>query len=1028
MASSAVSRLASIRERLPSGTLELACHVAVPVAFDAGFLNLVRVNFFLDPPIVLPYHAEAALLLSPLCRELGEGLYEIDPQIRDLLLSSLVATFGNERLERTAILLEMYTDRRQAWSLTPELEYAQRLTALNLLNPDAAQRWLHEAREQSEGTDALSREWFVAMDLRNSKASRREDLNQIMATALRRMETGDAEAVREVGELVLLPGSEPAGIVPALERAARTSTEAGQTARRVLRTLRRLFPDLPGPEDPASPGPARRKIFISYVGADRAWAEWARWHLEAAGFAAELTSAEWVPIDSSFEGKNELPWLSDPVLLLLSKASTVPGFMADYIAARLTRGRPDPDNLIPLHIDNVDLSSTNWALRFVPSVAGLDSAEAVQLLLDTVGSVLGPPPGPASKGAGSGPRLPGSLPPVWNLSRRNSAFIGRDDVLNPVHDVLSQPGARVAVHGLIGVGKSQLALEFAYRYADEYDLVWWISAEHAGLIGEQIGALCLQLGIVGPEAHPMVAMSKIEDSLTARARWLLVFDNVVAREDILPWLPRDNGHVLVTSRSEDWRQITPSVELDVLPRAEAVQFLLERRPDLAAGDAVEIAQALGDLPLALTQAADYLSVTAVAGADYLQLLVQEMVPVLELGQPIDYPQSLADAIASSMAALSEADPAAAAVVRLCAMLALEPVSIEVLVALAQPSEEYPRVLEPLREVIGGPLARQESIGRIGAYGLARLSPGTVEVHRLTQAVVRSQMGPSETAELRKHLESRLAQMRPGDPTALESWPVWIRLLPQVLALDPGRNATPALRDCAHDAVRYLVSRGDIESALNLAEKLAADWREQLGADHPGTLSAASDLATVLRASGEYRQAVQISRDVWERMTRVLGAEHPDTLRAGSDIAWSLMLLERYQEALALLEQVRMQRRRVLGEDHPDTLMSADNVAAALTKLGRHREALAIQEQLQVQRRRVLGEDHPDTLRSALNLAVSYLNLRQILAARRTADQAWEGLRKLFGPEHPDTQRAAAVRSTITQAMGGRADGETKRRR
>jgi hypothetical protein len=726
------------------------------------------------------------------------------------------------------------------------------------------------------------------------------------------------------------------------------------------------------------------RIFISYAGVDRPWAEWAHWHLRHAGYDTELDSVDWKAGDNRVEKMNEALRRANPMLALLSSAYLNPGrFTTDEWTARFAQRRGDSETkLIPVRIDGVDLKSGIWAPIVVPSLTGLAPEEAAKSLLEVVHGVLGPPmPGveprfpespdtPAS--VDTGPRPPGSLPAVWNVDRRNPAFTGRDEVLNRVHEGLSGGGrvAVQAVHGMGGVGKTQLALEYAYRFAGEYDLVWWVSAEQAGLIGEQFVALGVELGLVEAGADSTLAKSKVLGHLAGQQRCLLIFDNVVDSEDILPWLPRGAGHVLITSRRGNWQRIAHAVELDVLPRAEAARFLVGQRPGLDASEADQLADALGDLPLALAQAAGYLSETGMPVAEYRQSLVEETQAVLELGRPIDYPQSLAAAITLNVAALSEVDPAAVAILRLCALLAPEPIPVDVIVDVAQPADPYPRVLEALREVIGKRLARQESIGRIGAYGLARLGSGTVTVHRLTQAVVRGQMEPPESAELSAHLVTVLGQMNPGDPRNPESWPAWARLLPHLLAVGPAHTSSPGLRQCVRDAVVYLISRGEAGPAGQLAENLYEEWRDQLGADHRDTLGVAGELLWALRDLGEYRRLRPLVDDTLTRQTKLLGEEHPDTLRSAADLAIVLGVLGDHRRSAEIGWDVWERRRRLLGEEHPDTLTSAGSVANSLGELGRHREALALREQVWEQRRRVSGEEHPDTLMSAGSVAFS----------------------------------------------------------
>ncbi|MCW3842884.1 type VII secretion protein EccCb [Micromonospora yasonensis] len=246
--SPASSRLSVARATLPAGALELASHAAVPVAVDPGFLHLLRVNFFLDPPAVLGYPVEAELLTSPLFRELGDGLYEIDPALRDRLLVSLLTRFGNARLTRVATLLEQYTDHGAPWRALPELEHAQRLTALSIIEPSRATEWLDQAQRVPAGDGQLGREWFVAMrDRLEQQPPVSANLNQELADVLGRARAGTEDgriaAVHQLGQLGLLPGADVATIARALhELADGTPPPVAAVVRDVLDTLVLLVP------------------------------------------------------------------------------------------------------------------------------------------------------------------------------------------------------------------------------------------------------------------------------------------------------------------------------------------------------------------------------------------------------------------------------------------------------------------------------------------------------------------------------------------------------------------------------------------------------------------------------------------------------------------------------------------------------------------------------------------------------------------------------------------------------------------
>lgn len=157
-------RINDIERKWGKSVLHLAYHAALPVALNADFLHLLRINFFLDPPEMLSYTTEADLLLSSFCHEIGEGLYEIDSTTRDLLLEGLIKVYGQERTRDVATLLWQYSENFMPWDRQPGLLRAQQLTALNFLDPLEAKRWFETAETSTHIGSSTDREWFVAMN------------------------------------------------------------------------------------------------------------------------------------------------------------------------------------------------------------------------------------------------------------------------------------------------------------------------------------------------------------------------------------------------------------------------------------------------------------------------------------------------------------------------------------------------------------------------------------------------------------------------------------------------------------------------------------------------------------------------------------------------------------------------------------------------------------------------------------------------------------------------------------------------
>jgi NB-ARC domain len=261
---------------------------------------------------------------------------------------------------------------------------------------------------------------------------------------------------------------------------------------------------------------------------------------------------------------------------------------------------------------------------------------------------------------------------VWgNVPTRNLGFTGRKRQLATLRRrlVAGDKTAVQALWGIGGVGKTQLAAEYAYQFAAEYDLVWWINAEHTGLIGEQFAALADELGCAKPGTEPIAVQRAALTTLHEWDRWLLVFDNAEEPEDVAAWLPGGNGHVLITSRGRGWDEIAVPVRVDVLARAESVAILRRRVPALTEAEAGQVAEALNDLPLAIAQAAGYMADTGTPAGEYVELLASRAAEIMDKGRPPSYPQTLAAVTRLAFERLRREDPAAAELCEICAFLA-----------------------------------------------------------------------------------------------------------------------------------------------------------------------------------------------------------------------------------------------------------------------------------------------------------------------------------------------------------------------
>ena len=568
-----------------------------------------------------------------------------------------------------------------------------------------------------------------------------------------------------------------------------------------------------------------------------------------------------------------------------------------------------------------------------------------------------------------------------------------------------------ALHGMGGVGKTQLAVEYVHRFADGYDVVWWIAAEQAGLIGEQFAALASELGLTPAGTGTEAVRRAVLAGLRAHGQWLLVFDNAENPQDVAGWLPGRGGHVLITSRAPGWTEIATPVEVDVLARGESIAILSERVDGLTAEDAHGLAEALGDLPLAVAQAAAYLADTGMAASEYRITLKTRAADILSRGKLASYPRPLAAATQLSIDRLRSEDPAAAELVTVCAFLGPEPI----------PGEMFTRAGNDLPDVLAlrtaDPLAWGGLLARIGSYALARVDRRGLQFHRLTQAIIRDRLGQHEAAPTRVLAEKILTLSQPTDTDNPATWPEWALLMPHLLAADLAATSSPALRTMACNATRYLRVRGSTRASHDLANEVRRHWRDRLGDDDPHTLAAAASLAAALWHMDRYSAARDLDVDTLDRRRRVLGDDHPDTLSSANSLATDLYALGDVHAARDLFEDTLDRRRRVLGDDHPDTLSSASNLAAELRVLSDVHAARDLFEDTLDRRRRILGDDHPDTLRTASNLAIELRELGEVEVARDLDKETLDRRRRVLGDDHPDTLSSASNLASELYQLG-----------
>lgn len=581
-------------------------------------------------------------------------------------------------------------------------------------------------------------------------------------------------------------------------------------------------------------------------------------------------------------------------------------------------------------------------------------------------------------------------------------FVGRHDELAQLHAALSEQSTVVvwAVHGLGGIGKSTLAARYALDHAAEFSQVVWVTADtqaslDAGLVDFAVALEPQLSGLLSAKGLRERALGW----LATYEGWLLVLDNVAEPALVRGLLTRiGSGRVVVTSRrASGWAGIAKPLPLQVLT-PEAARDLIANTvgsgPTRLLAGVETLCERLGFLPLALEQAAAYMTQNSVTAEQYLDLLGQEPADLYRQGA-LDTPaeRTLARVWAVSLDALSS-NPLCGTVLRVLAWLSPDGVPRRLLAGLGSQTE-----------VLG-------AVGQLAAYSmLAQDDSGMITVHRLVQAVARTgQEGDAhrEPALVEQSLEqavSLLFQAIPGKPEDPACWPGWRELAPQVAAF-----AVYALPETDGDLASFLLDhtaaflegQGTLPQAIAYFQRALATDERRLGTEAPNTLTSRNNLATAYAAAGNHAQAIELHIQNLADRERILGPEHPDTLASRNNLAATYYRPGDYAQAIELHTQNLASCERILGPNHLNTLDSRNNLANAYHTAGDHTRAIELQTQNLADCERILGSEHPSTLSSRNNLAVAYHAAGEYARAIELHEQNLTVRERILGPEHPNT--------------------------
>ncbi|MEV6109107.1 FxSxx-COOH system tetratricopeptide repeat protein [Streptomyces sp. NPDC051940] len=822
-------------------------------------------------------------------------------------------------------------------------------------------------------------------------------------------------------------------------------------------------------------------ITVSYAGFNRPWAAWVAHQLELRGMETSLV--RWDPnVKQPFTGEfRKLLQAPDRVLLVLDDwyFRLGPIRPEDWnTAVREVVVGPDAERIVTASVATLDLPAEVLALAPV-GLRDLDEQEAIRRICRR----LAIPNRPVVQDTASAfaPRFPNDPPSVWDVPRRNRRFTGRDQTLERLRRILAgdssagNSGTRIVLRGISGVGKSQIATEYAHRFGNDYDVVWWIGSDYRATARERLAALAPRLGLaVGQGIGERIRA--VHDALrTGRPhrRWLLIFDGADDKEQLTGLLPDGGGHVLITAQTRDWAEDNSAREIPVDPftRTESIAYVVRRSPRVSPEEADELAEAVQDLPLLLAQTAAWLDTNQMAVRDYVREIRFGRPEGIAIRTSEDYPMGFLTSWSIAFNALRGKHPEAAELLKLFVFFAPHEIPVTLLTSARRgvlPSH--------LDRMVSDPIRWHNALRRLSESTAVRLNyqaaPGQeptvdrVQMHRLYHRFLQSALTDEERDTLSGTACQVLVDADPRRPFDTRDWEAYAGLLPHLETSGALGSRDPGVQELVRNCIEYLRSRGEYRTGLRLCELALSQLRGRLEPTDPTMLVLEHQHANMLRRSGRYREAEDVGRRVVDGLASAADESPADLLRAKDNLAGTLLALADYQQAHDLFEEVWLAYQELFGDEAPRTMASRSNLGLSLGLLGRYEESLNVHREVLLIRERRLRSRHNLTLRSGANYAYmlrlvgryaeAASRLEQIVRLRRqiadehnpetilaehqlgicrrregnlrAAEQLLSGAvqraRLVHGPEHPETLLVEADHATFLREHGDLSEAQT----
>ncbi len=620
-------------------------------------------------------------------------------------------------------------------------------------------------------------------------------------------------------------------------------------------------------------------------------------------------------------------------------------------------------------------------------------------------------------------RAAGQAPPeIHNLPPRNPLFTGRKKYLDELHRHLQEKGSialtqSIGISGLGGIGKTQLALEYAHRHHPEvYRTVLWVNAANRTTLQASYDSLAHLLNLPEKdEREPGLRVEAVKRWLDEHILWLLIMDNADDLQLARSFMPgKLLGHIILTTRSQAIQDsnIAAQIDIEEMELEEGRIFLLRRAGLLKDGTklarvAADISTAatalvtlLGRHPLALDQAGAYIDAAGMPLADYLQLYQEKRDLLLDTrgpprDAPGDHPETVTVTVQLSVKKACEVHSSAADVLYFCSFLQPDAMPEEVFYQ----DSEMRLTLRSFNDIMVA-LRRYSLVERNAQEKL-------LSMHRLVQAVLSDGIPPEFRRQWRERVLQAVNACFPE--VDFKDWRQCARLASHALVcaswVEQERYFTSEASALLNKTTTYLIEQGQYSDAEPILMHELLTRQRLWGEEHRDIADTLNNLGSLYRRQGIYDKAESFYLRALTMREKLFGPEHPDTARSLNNLAIVYQIQKKYEQAEPLYQRAIAIHEQRLGPDHPDVARILNNLAILYKDHGKYEEAeLVYQRTIAIYEQR-LGTEHPDLARTLYNLANLYQYQGKYEQTERLFRRALSIRVKHLEKDHPDTARS-----------------------